>query len=64
MQINISEYESISYVRFNSPLAFDLSQIKECSINDSIFEVVNHSGVVLSYLASNIQLKIKAPLDA
>lgn len=64
MQINISDYESISYVRFNRPLAFDLSQIKECFIKDSVFEVVSHSGVVLSYLSSYIQLNKKVPVDA
>lgn len=60
MQINVSDYESISYVRFNNPLAFDLTQIKQCSINGSIFEVETHSGSIAYYRKDNILMKKKA----
>jgi len=59
MQIEVSDYVSISYVRFNKPLNFDLAQIKQCSIIGDIFEVVSCSGAIASYRKDYIKFEKK-----
>lgn len=59
MEINVSDYESISYIRYNNPLAFDLSQIKQCSIKGELFVVESISGAIVSYRKNNILMKKK-----